>query len=132
MLKAEDSEGQAQGDKEAAESRETPAKILPDIDITEVPEAPLDDQPRFEHGEVLTMEGVPVLEDIMEEGEEEGEEVKQELIDKIRAAMDERDRLQSLNNQVQSEIAEYLARKKVPLPIYPDLAVDGVTFYRSG
>ena len=56
------------------------------------------------------------MEDIAEEGEEEkeNEELRMELLEKIRAATEERDRMQALSNQVQAEIAEYLARKKVP------------------
>lgn len=59
---------------------------------------------------------VPILDDIREEEEEEeeeSEEVRQELITKILEAAAERDRMQTLSSQVQSDIAEYLARKKV-------------------
>ncbi len=73
--------------------------------------------------EVVTIDGIPVLEDITEEaeeeaGEEEGAEKKQELLEKILDAIEERNRMQTLNEQVQSEIAEFLARKKVPEPVY--------------
>ena len=69
-------------------------------------------------GEVVTIDGIPVLEDIAEEpelvvAEEEEGESREELMEKIQAAMAEKNRLEAHNNQIQSEIAEYLARKKV-------------------
>lgn len=64
---------------------------------------------------VMMIDGIPVLQDIMEEEPEEmlSEENREELLDQIKLAIEEKDRLQGLNSQVQHEIAEYLARKKV-------------------
>ena len=71
----------------------------------------------LQKSEAIMIDDIPVLEDIREEGEEEeeeeNEEVRRELLESIMDAVAERDRMQSLSNQVQSEIAEYLARKKV-------------------
>lgn len=67
--------------------------------------------------EVVTIDGVPVLEDIVEEEEEEEviQESREELIETIMLAMEESSRLESVNSHIQSDIAEYLARKKVSL-----------------
>lgn len=65
---------------------------------------------------VLMIDGVPVLQDIIEVEEPEEvamEEDRDELVEQVRLAIEERDRLQGLSSQVQHEIAEYLARKKV-------------------
>ena len=101
----------AAANEEAIDGGEDECIFTPDIAETP-PEGITPPQP-----EVVMIDGVPVLEDIAEEGEEaeegESEEVRQELLDKIMEAIAERDRMQSLSNQVQSEIAEYLARKKV-------------------
>ena len=67
--------------------------------------------------EVVMIDGIPVLADIeekkSEDGSEESEEIKKEIIEQIKDALEERKKMQSLNLQVQHEIAEYLARKKV-------------------
>ena len=58
---------------------------------------------------------VPILEDIVEEEEEELVEVdREELLAETKEALQEQERLQALNAQLQHKIAEYLARKKVP------------------
>ncbi len=67
--------------------------------------------------DVVMIDGVPVLANIEEEEEEEEEVVveenREELIEQIQFALEKRDRLQGLSSQVQHDIAEYLARKKV-------------------
>lgn len=67
-------------------------------------------------GEVVTIDGIPVLENIVEEAEEEEievEENREELIEKIMLAMEENTRLEAVNGQIQMEIAEYLAIRNV-------------------
>lgn len=69
---------------------------------------------------VLMIDGVPVLQDIVEEEPaevevEEMEDDREEIVEQIKLAIEERDRLQSLSSQVQHDIAEYLARKKVEI-----------------
>ena len=63
----------------------------------------------------MTIDGIPVLQDIAEEEPEEAvpEENREELLQQIKVVFEERDRLLGVSSQVQHEIAEYLARKKV-------------------
>ena len=95
---------------------ETELLITPDLTTAEITAAPVLDingpMHRIESATTMTIDGVPVLMDIAEEEEETAEERK-ELVEKIKEAIEERDRLNTLNTQVQNEIAEYLARKKV-------------------
>ncbi len=66
---------------------------------------------------VIMIDGVPVLENISEENEEgddeEEEQTREELILEIKDATEQRDRLLFLTKQIQQEVAEYLARRKV-------------------
>lgn len=82
-------------------------------DITATDTAPMQ---RVESAMTTMIDRVPVLADIAEEEEEtaaQREKEREGLVERIKEAIEERDRLNSLNSQVQNEIAEYLARKKV-------------------
>lgn len=89
----------------------------PEADVTPRPQS--EAESRGEEESVVMIDGVPVLEDIVEEAEEgEGDEMadvamREALLEKIKTAMEEKERLEVTNMQVQHEIAEYLARKKV-------------------
>lgn len=87
--------------------------VQPALDPSTEPIPDPSTQPTPEGG--VTIDGIPVLQNIVEEEPEEVvlEENREELLEQIKVAFEERDRLSVLSSQVQHEIAEYLARKKV-------------------
>lgn len=95
--------------------------ISPDITTADI--TMTDTMHRIESATTMMIDGVAVLADIAEEEEEMAaaqiEKERVELVERIKEAIEERDRVHSLNSQVQNEIAEYLARKKVICYIVP-------------
>ena len=64
-----------------------------------------------EQSDQSRIDGVEVLHDILEEDEEE----KEELLKQMKEVLEERERLLDRNYELQHEVAEYLARKKVKI-----------------